>query len=155
MKDHSEEVAQFVARYEDIELVTLRIRDAFDRSWWEKVGGMAACSGHGIVLSNECEYPAFSPPPPYSHSVTSPANRVTSRHEFRSPYRSTCIPLFPTNPYRGAFFGSNPHTALTTPHRCTNRLLAPRPGDLTHQSCGFPHLGCRTGLWVHSARGVV
>ncbi|KAI0635822.1 hypothetical protein C8Q77DRAFT_1207753 [Trametes polyzona] len=53
MQDRSEEIAQFVKRYDDLDFVSLRIRDAFDRSWWERTGGQPIVSSLGVSLADE------------------------------------------------------------------------------------------------------
>ena len=57
MPDRTEDIEKFVSRYDELEVVTLRIRDAFDPSWWKKVGGRAMASDVGISLKDECMYP--------------------------------------------------------------------------------------------------
>ncbi|KAI1797223.1 hypothetical protein LXA43DRAFT_935649 [Ganoderma leucocontextum] len=53
MTDKTEAVGKFVSRYDELELVTLRIRDAFDPSWWEKVRGKPSFSEIGVSLADE------------------------------------------------------------------------------------------------------
>ncbi|OBZ72543.1 Cytoplasmic tRNA 2-thiolation protein 2 [Grifola frondosa] len=53
MKDRSAEIAEIVARYEDFEFISLRIQDAFNRTWWEKVGGIPISSYLGVSLAKE------------------------------------------------------------------------------------------------------
>lgn len=42
--DRTAQIREAVARYEGCEFIPLRMQDAFDRSWWERVSGDAACS---------------------------------------------------------------------------------------------------------------
>ncbi|KAI0661630.1 hypothetical protein C8Q70DRAFT_966052 [Cubamyces menziesii] len=53
MRDRTEEITQHVKRYDDLEFVPLRIQDAFDRSWWEKIGGKSFPSEIGASLADE------------------------------------------------------------------------------------------------------
>ncbi|KAI0710272.1 hypothetical protein C8Q76DRAFT_94818 [Earliella scabrosa] len=53
MKDRTSEIARFVARYDELDLVSLRIQDAFDRTWWEKIGGRIPSFGKGVSLADE------------------------------------------------------------------------------------------------------
>ncbi|KAM5530996.1 hypothetical protein V8D89_015323 [Ganoderma adspersum] len=53
MTEKTQAIAKFVSRYDELELVTLRIRDAFDPSWWEKVRGKPAFSEIGVSLAGE------------------------------------------------------------------------------------------------------
>ncbi|KAI0749411.1 hypothetical protein C8Q80DRAFT_1218582 [Daedaleopsis nitida] len=53
MQDRTDEIAQFVARYHDLDFVCLRIQDAFDRTWWEKIGGKMPASTKGVSLTDE------------------------------------------------------------------------------------------------------
>ncbi|EIW57454.1 uncharacterized protein TRAVEDRAFT_72547 [Trametes versicolor FP-101664 SS1] len=53
MKDRSDEIAQSVARYDDLEFVSLRIQDAFDPSWWERTGGKPYPPELGVTLGDE------------------------------------------------------------------------------------------------------
>ncbi|KAH9945378.1 uncharacterized protein BXZ73DRAFT_38529 [Epithele typhae] len=53
MKDRTEDVSQFVGKYNEIDLISLRIQDAFDSSWWETVGGKTARSALGASLTDE------------------------------------------------------------------------------------------------------
>ncbi|KAI0359973.1 hypothetical protein OH77DRAFT_1471896 [Trametes cingulata] len=53
MKDRTDEIAQAVKRYDDLDFVPLRIQDAFDRSWWERIGGKPFPSELGVSLSDE------------------------------------------------------------------------------------------------------
>ena len=39
MRDRTDEVRKAVEKYDGFEFVSLRIEDAFDSSWWAKVGG--------------------------------------------------------------------------------------------------------------------
>jgi cytoplasmic tRNA 2-thiolation protein 2 len=41
MLDRTDEIRQAMASYKDIELVPLRIQDAFDSSWWSRNFGTA------------------------------------------------------------------------------------------------------------------
>ena len=58
MKDRTDEIAQFVSRYEDLDFVPLRIQGAFDRTWWDKTGGSASFSDLGVSLSDEGASPS-------------------------------------------------------------------------------------------------
>ncbi|PIL35675.1 hypothetical protein GSI_02405 [Ganoderma sinense ZZ0214-1] len=53
MTDKTEAVANLVSRYDELELVALRIRDAFDPSWWERVRGKPAFSEIGVSLADQ------------------------------------------------------------------------------------------------------
>ncbi|KAH9850268.1 hypothetical protein C2E23DRAFT_869999 [Lenzites betulinus] len=53
MKDRSEEIAQSVKRYDELDFVSLRIQDAFDRAWWEKIGGRPYPPQLGVTLRDE------------------------------------------------------------------------------------------------------
>ncbi|KAI8980098.1 hypothetical protein BD414DRAFT_444483 [Trametes punicea] len=53
MKDRTEEIASHMKRYDDLDFVMLRIQDAFDRSWWERVGGQHCPSQIGVSLADE------------------------------------------------------------------------------------------------------
>lgn len=60
MKDRSDEIAQFVKRYDDLDFVSLRIQDAFDPSWWERTGGKSYPSELGVTLGDEGVYAHLS-----------------------------------------------------------------------------------------------
>lgn len=53
MKDHTDEIARFVGQYDDLDFVPLRIQDAFDRVWWEKIGGKKPAFAKGASLADE------------------------------------------------------------------------------------------------------
>ncbi|KAI0041922.1 hypothetical protein FA95DRAFT_1610631 [Auriscalpium vulgare] len=54
MKDRIEDVRAAVGRYDGVEFVPVRIQDAFDPTWWEKVSGKPAPPlGLDIDLSDE------------------------------------------------------------------------------------------------------
>ena len=61
MTDKMDAVANFVARYDELELVTLRIQDAFDPSWWEKVRGKSFFSEIRVSLADEGVHPLLYP----------------------------------------------------------------------------------------------
>ena len=61
MENKTEAVAKFVSRYDELELVTLRIRDAFDPSWWQKVRGKPSFSEIGVSLADEGMHPLLYP----------------------------------------------------------------------------------------------
>jgi cytoplasmic tRNA 2-thiolation protein 2 len=42
MNDRTAQIREAVARYEGFEFIPVRVQDAFDRSWWERVSGGAA-----------------------------------------------------------------------------------------------------------------
>ncbi|KAH9058354.1 hypothetical protein EDB87DRAFT_1626203 [Lactarius vividus] len=44
MGDRTEQIREAVARYEGFEFIPVRMQDAFDRSWWERVSGRPAPS---------------------------------------------------------------------------------------------------------------
>jgi len=44
MSDRTARIREAVARYEGFEFIPVRIQDAFDRRWWERVSGGAAPS---------------------------------------------------------------------------------------------------------------
>ena len=56
MPDKTQHIANFASRYDELELVTLRIQDAFDPSWWEKVGGRTSFSDVRVSLADEGAY---------------------------------------------------------------------------------------------------
>ena len=56
MSDKTQHIASFASLYDELELVTLRIQDAFDPSWWEKVGGRTSFSDVRVSLANEGAY---------------------------------------------------------------------------------------------------
>lgn len=53
--DRTAQIREAVARYEGCEFIPVRLQDAFDWSWWERVSGDAASSLAEIPvdLSNE------------------------------------------------------------------------------------------------------
>ncbi|TBU40163.1 hypothetical protein BD309DRAFT_1003270 [Dichomitus squalens] len=51
--DRTEDVTQFVSRYDELQLATLRIQDAFDPAWWEKIGGRMSFADIGVSLADE------------------------------------------------------------------------------------------------------
>ncbi|KAI0368663.1 hypothetical protein BV20DRAFT_998401 [Pilatotrama ljubarskyi] len=53
MKDRTDEIAQAVKRYDELDFMPLRIQDAFDRSWWERIGGRPLPSELGVSLVDE------------------------------------------------------------------------------------------------------
>lgn len=55
IQDRTNEVRKIISRYEGFELVSLKIEDAFDPAWWEKVGGRHSSKDQeqGIDLSDE------------------------------------------------------------------------------------------------------
>ncbi|OSD06470.1 hypothetical protein PYCCODRAFT_1474610 [Trametes coccinea BRFM310] len=53
MKDRTEEIAKHMQRYEGLDFVSLRIQDAFDPSWWERMGGKPFTSELGVTLADE------------------------------------------------------------------------------------------------------
>ena len=44
MSDRTAQMSKIVARYDGLEFIPVRIQDAFDRSWWERVSGGASPS---------------------------------------------------------------------------------------------------------------
>jgi cytoplasmic tRNA 2-thiolation protein 2 len=44
MNDRTAQIREAVARYEGCEFIPVRLQDAFDRNWWERVSGRAASS---------------------------------------------------------------------------------------------------------------
>ncbi|KAJ6494855.1 hypothetical protein C8R47DRAFT_1117514 [Mycena vitilis] len=52
-RDRTEEVRAVVAQYEHFTFLPLRIEDAFDDAWWEKVGGQRPESHLNVDLANE------------------------------------------------------------------------------------------------------
>lgn len=52
MQDRTEEVRKVVEKYEGFEFVALRIEDAFDSTWWERVGGRKE-RDLGVDISDE------------------------------------------------------------------------------------------------------
>ncbi|CDO74974.1 hypothetical protein BN946_scf184945.g46 [Trametes cinnabarina] len=53
MKDRTEEIARHIKRYDGLDFVSLRIQDAFDLSWWKRVGGKPFSSELGVTLADE------------------------------------------------------------------------------------------------------
>jgi len=55
MKDKTDEVMEAVGKYEGFEFVPLRIEDAFDSSWWARVGERDKLKEHalGVDFSDE------------------------------------------------------------------------------------------------------
>ncbi|KIL67622.1 hypothetical protein M378DRAFT_73256 [Amanita muscaria Koide BX008] len=52
-KDRTEEVRSVLKQYENIDLILLRIEDAFDPGWWAHNGGDAVNMNLGLDMSNE------------------------------------------------------------------------------------------------------
>ncbi|KAI0956216.1 hypothetical protein AcV7_006667 [Taiwanofungus camphoratus] len=53
MKDNTAEIAELIARHDGIEFIPVRIQDAFDHDWWERVGGISGSFGLDIQLTDE------------------------------------------------------------------------------------------------------
>ncbi|KAI9057286.1 hypothetical protein FKP32DRAFT_1638041, partial [Trametes sanguinea] len=53
MKDRTEEITRHMQRYDGLDFVSLRIQDAFDPLWWERVGGKPLSSNIGVSLADE------------------------------------------------------------------------------------------------------
>ncbi|KAI0671628.1 hypothetical protein C8Q78DRAFT_1030025 [Trametes maxima] len=53
MKDRTDEITQHMKRYDGIDFVALRIQDAFDLTWWNRVGGKPYHKELGVSLANE------------------------------------------------------------------------------------------------------
>lgn len=55
MKDRTEEARRVVEKYEGFEFVALKIEDAFDSVWWERVGGKKGFNSRdlGVDLTSE------------------------------------------------------------------------------------------------------
>ena len=49
--DRTARIREAVARYEGFEFVSVRIQDAFDRSWWERVSGNATHSPPELLIN--------------------------------------------------------------------------------------------------------
>ncbi|KAJ7773305.1 hypothetical protein B0H16DRAFT_1511829 [Mycena metata] len=52
-RDRTEEVRAAVERYEHFNFLPLRLEDAFDDAWWDKMGGRPAASRLSVDLANE------------------------------------------------------------------------------------------------------
>jgi hypothetical protein len=52
-RDRTEEVRAIVEQYERFDFLPLRIEDAFDDAWWQKVGGQRPESHLSVDLANE------------------------------------------------------------------------------------------------------
>ncbi|KAI9461723.1 hypothetical protein BJY52DRAFT_1259811 [Lactarius psammicola] len=49
--DRTEQISEAIARYEGFEFIPVRMQDAFDRGWWERVSGGAAPSLTDVPLA--------------------------------------------------------------------------------------------------------
>lgn len=74
--------------------------------------------------------------------------------ERRGPTTITSrLPLITTHTNRYTHVHPNPHTSPPPLHRRPERLLAPRPWDLSHQPCGLPDFQCRARRGIQRPRG--
>ena len=55
LSDRTAQIREAVARYEGFDFIPVRIQDAFDRSWWERVSGGVASSLAGLPLDLDSE----------------------------------------------------------------------------------------------------
>jgi len=53
MRDRTAEVRAAVGKYKALDFIPLRIEDAFDHAWWEKVGGKPVQLNLDVDISNE------------------------------------------------------------------------------------------------------
>ena len=53
MRDRTEEVRAVVEKYDGFKFIPLRIEDAFDSSWWAKMGRKPLKSDLALDLANE------------------------------------------------------------------------------------------------------
>ncbi|KAI0775303.1 hypothetical protein BD413DRAFT_471374 [Trametes elegans] len=53
MQDKTHQITEYLKRYDELHFVCLRIQDAFDRSWWEKIGGQRFSANLGVTLPDE------------------------------------------------------------------------------------------------------
>lgn len=55
MEDRTEQIRNVVAKYDGLEFVPVRLEDAFDHDWWEKVGGSPLDHNLRVDLLSEGE----------------------------------------------------------------------------------------------------
>ncbi len=53
MKDRTDEIREIVQKCEVVDFLPIHIQDAFDRAWWEKMGGKPVLSQVKIDMANE------------------------------------------------------------------------------------------------------
>jgi len=53
MRDRTEDVRLIVDQYDGFQFIPLRLEDAFDPSWWAKVGGNPGNMDLGVDVTNE------------------------------------------------------------------------------------------------------
>ncbi|PSR75559.1 hypothetical protein PHLCEN_2v9039 [Hermanssonia centrifuga] len=53
MKDRTDEIREIVQKCEGVDFLPIHIQDAFDRAWWEKMGGKPVLSQVKIDMANE------------------------------------------------------------------------------------------------------
>jgi cytoplasmic tRNA 2-thiolation protein 2 len=53
MKDRTGEISALVAKYDQLRFIPVRLEDAFDDSWWSKVGGKAPPKQLSMDISDE------------------------------------------------------------------------------------------------------
>ncbi|KAI0649242.1 hypothetical protein C8Q79DRAFT_1085802 [Trametes meyenii] len=53
MQDRTDEITHHMKRYGDIDFVALRIQDAFDPTWWDRVGGKPYSKELGVSVAEE------------------------------------------------------------------------------------------------------
>ena len=61
IKDSTEEIRALVAKYDALEFIPLRLEDAFDPTWWSKVGGIPSEKDLTVSLAAEGEHAVATP----------------------------------------------------------------------------------------------
>ncbi|KAG6908694.1 hypothetical protein DXG01_003708 [Tephrocybe rancida] len=52
-RDRTEDIRAVVKKYEGLTFIPLRVEDAFDRAWWDSVGGKGGAEDLGMDVANE------------------------------------------------------------------------------------------------------
>jgi hypothetical protein len=133
--DRIMQIREAVARYDGCEFIPVRIQDAFDRGWWERVsGGPPSLSelpfdpSVGGGLSNLVPLQIF-----YFQIVELPIRFWTS---FCSAKPPPCL----AKPDGYTVHTINPDEIAIVIHGLFNRCFSSCPGHISHVSVDIPHL---------------
>ncbi|TFY59306.1 hypothetical protein EVJ58_g5853 [Rhodofomes roseus] len=123
MRDRTPDVEQYVATYEGLDFVSLRLQDAFDPNWWNAVH-------------------ASSDDQRFAADMTSEAPAIKARLHFNL-YAATVPPFLPrilTDCHRCTHRHRDAGPGTATTYCAAERLVSSRSWDVPYESGRLPHI---------------
>lgn len=151
MKDNTEEIRKTVCDYEGVEIISLRVQDAFDSDWWRRIGQVPDLSSLTVNLSDGGEL-SFSFMRIISEIFLRPTLGIIPRHRILPHVGPAGLSGLTANLNCSPNNTEAVGTPITSVYSTFSRLFAPHFGYLSDKPRGCLDIWGLSGRWVSCTR---